>query len=297
VEYISHLDALSTDTNASLLSSWSRFAESNNHQTSLIEQLQTTLDIQQLLDIYLSAIGTSFKFCAVELDTYHGKFKSGKAVEKAKSITLPLHINDSLMGRVTYYSAKPVSDIMLSSLSNYQKVLAYPLRNALAFLQLQQMALKDPLTGIGNRAMYDEVVNRKIQKAQRTNEHFTLMVMDLDNFKQVNDKHGHLMGDEILTSFVSVVQECLRGSDEMFRFGGDEFAIVLDQEGLEAAKLVAARIHHVISQHLMFVKYGVSTSIGCACFKEADSATDLFARADKALYAAKDAGKACMKIA
>lgn len=83
----------------------------------------------------------------------------------------------------------------------------------------------------------------------------------------------------------------------MFRFGGDEFAIILDKQGLDAAKIVASRIHFAVSQQPQFIKYGVSTSIGCACFNLTDTTSSLFARADKALYAAKYAGKNCMKIA
>ena len=297
MDYISHLDALNPEASASILASWTTYAKDRQDNSSLIEQLQTTLDIDQLLSIYLNAITGVYKINAVELETFHGKFTAGKAHEHLQLMTLPIRIDNRLMGRLSYYSQKPITDILMSSLTGYQKSLVFPLRNALAFWQLQKMALKDPLTGIGNRAMYDDTIARKIQHHKRYGDDFVLMVLDLDNFKQVNDLHGHLMGDEILTAFVKSVEESLRGEDQMFRFGGDEFAVLLDKQGLEAAKIVAARIHHAISQSPLFVKYGVSTSIGCACFKQTDTATDLFARADKALYAAKDAGKNCMKIA
>ena len=297
MDYISHLDALNPEASASILATWTSYAKDRQDNSSLIEQLQTTLDIEQLLSIYLNAITSVYKINAVELETFHGKFTAGKVHEHLQQMTLPIRIDNRLMGRLSYYSQKPITDILMSSLTGYQKSLVFPLRNALAFWQLQKMALKDPLTGIGNRAMYDDTIDRKIQHSKRYGDDFVLMVLDLDNFKQVNDQHGHLMGDEILTAFVKLVEQSLRGEDQMFRFGGDEFAVLLDKQGLQAAKIVAARINHAISQAPLFVKYGVSTSIGCACFNKADTATDLFARADKALYAAKDAGKNCMKIA
>ncbi|MDU0113253.1 GGDEF domain-containing protein [Psychrosphaera aquimarina] len=297
MDYISHLDALNSEANANILASWSNYSNLNRETDSLVEQLQTTLDVEQLLSIYLSAITSHYKINSVELDTFHGKFKSSNGQSSSQTMTLPIRINDRLMGRISYFSEKPITDILMSSLTGYQKKLIYPLRNALAFWQLQQMALKDPLTGIGNRSMYEDAIERKFQHAERFNEEFVLMLLDLDNFKNVNDTHGHLQGDDILTSFVQLVEECLRGTDQVFRFGGDEFAILLEKEGLNGAHIVAARINHAISQSPIFNKFNVSTSIGCACFTKNDTPKDLFARADKALYAAKDAGKNCMKIA
>ncbi len=297
VDYISHLDALNSETSANILAAWSNYSNTDSENDSLVEQLQTTLDVEQLLAIYLSAITSQYKINSVELDTFHGKFKSSNGHSSLQTMTLPIRINDRLMGNITYYSERPITDILMSSLTGYQKKLIYPLRNALAFWQLQQMALKDPLTGIGNRSMYEDAIKRTAQHALRFNEEFVLMLLDLDNFKTVNDTHGHLMGDKILTGFVKLVEGCLRGTDQIFRFGGDEFAILLGKEGLSGAPIVASRINLAISQSPIFNKYHVSTSIGCACFEKDDTPEDLFARADKALYAAKDAGKNCMKIA
>ena len=296
MDYISHLDAIHPDANH-FLSAWSGLASPRQESDSLVEQLQTTLDVEQILGIYLRAIANHYKINAVELDTYHGKFQATNGRKSKQSMTLPIRINDRLMARISYCSDRPITDVLMSSLTSYQKKLVYPLRNGLAFWQLQQMALKDPLTGIGNRAMYDDAIDRQVQNAMRFDEPFVLMLLDLDNFKQVNDRHGHQMGDEILTSFVHIVSDCLRATDQMFRFGGDEFAVILEKENLETAKIVAARINYAVGHHPMFNKYQVSTSIGCATCQASDTPADLFARADKALYAAKNAGKNCMKIA
>ena len=296
MDYISHLDALHPDANL-FLSAWPNNTSPRQEADSLVEQLQTTLDVEQILGIFLRAIANHYKINTVELDTYHGKFQATNGRKSKQSMTLPIRINDRLMARISYFSDRPITDVLMTSLTSYQKKLVYPLRNALAFWQLQQMALKDPLTGIGNRAMYDDTFERQVQHAARFKEPFVLMLLDLDNFKQVNDNHGHLMGDEILTTFVHIVSDCLRVTDQMFRFGGDEFAVILEKENLETAKIVASRVNLAIRNHPLFVKYKVSTSIGCAVYNKDDAPTDLFARADKALYAAKNAGKNCMKIA
>ncbi len=296
MDYISHLDVLHPEANH-YLAAWPNNTGSRRDSESLVEQLQTTLDVEQILGIFLRAIANHYKINTVELDTYHGKFQATNGRKSKLSMTLPIRINDRLMARISYFSDRPITDVLMTSLTSYQKKLVYPLRNALAFWQLQQMALKDPLTGIGNRAMYDDAIERQVQHSARFEDSFVLMLLDLDNFKQVNDNHGHLMGDELLTTFVHTVSDCLRVTDQLFRFGGDEFAVILEKENLETAKIVASRINQAVTQDALFSKYQVSTSIGCAAFQLSDAPTDLFARADKALYAAKNAGKNCMKIA
>lgn len=297
VDYISHLDVLNPEANASIMASWTDFSKERDNNTSLIEQLQTTLDTEQLLAIYLNALAGVYKVNAIQLETFQHTFTTGTPKAASQKLTLPIRIDNKLMGKISYFTDKKVTDVLMSSLTGFQKALVFPLRNALAFWQLQQMALKDALTGVGNRAMYNDAIMRAIQYGTRYKEEFVLLMLDLDNFKNVNDNHGHQTGDDILIGFTQVVSECLRAEDQMFRFGGDEFAIILDKQGLDAAKIVASRIHFAVSQQPQFIKYGVSTSIGCACFNLTDTTSSLFARADKALYAAKYAGKNCMKIA
>lgn len=297
VDYINHLDVINPNASASILANWTAHSTERQNNASLIEQLQTTLDIEQLLLIYLNALAGVYHVKGISLETIDNDFNAGITNQDFKILTLPIRINDKVMGKISYYTDKRITDVLMSSLSGFQKALVYPLRNALAFWKLQQVALKDPLTGIGNRAMYEDAINRAIQNGLRYKEDFVLMVLDLDNFKNVNDRYGHQRGDGILTLFTEVVLDCLRAEDQMFRFGGDEFAILLNKQGIEAATIVAARIHHAIAQHSQFMKYGVSTSIGCAGYQLSDTTNSLFARADKALYAAKYAGKNCMKTA
>ncbi len=297
MDFISHLDVINPETNDLFQSHWTNTSASFQDPVSLTEQLQTTLDIEQLLSIFLHGISNSYKIMAIELDTYHGQFSTGLKTEEADQLSLPIRINDRLMGRLTYYSRKPITDIFLSSLSHFQKRLVFPLRNALAFWQLQQVALKDPLTAAGNRANYDDSLSRAIVSAQRNNKPFVLMILDLDNFKQVNDRFGHQTGDHLLISFVTIVNQCLRGNDQLFRFGGDEFAIILEQDNLESAQVVTERLQQEILKSEINSVYKVGVSLGCTLWSKQDSSDTLFARADSALYEAKRAGKNCLKTA
>lgn len=297
MDYISHLDVISTDSKSTFVSGWSGYNSNAQDPASLTEQLQTTLDIEQLLAIYINAIGASHKVSGVELDTYHGKFSTGRTDSTLFELALPIQLDDRLMGRVNYYSSKPITDILLSSLSNYQKRLVFPLRNALAFWQLQQLALKDPLTNIGNRANYDDSIGRAICSAKRHATPFSLMVLDLDNFKQANDSYGHLVGDEILVKFTQMLRDSIRGTDQAFRFGGDEFAIILDGQDIDSALAVGERLQLSVDNSDIGLKFNVSVSVGCAVFEATDTTSSLFAKADKALYAAKRAGKNCIMSA
>ncbi len=297
MDYISHLDVINPDSNAALLTNWAGYQTGYNDQISLVEQLQTTLDIEQQLTIFLEALSNSFKISAIDLETYHGRFTTGKAAKGCETLALPIRIHDQLMGRVLYHSQKPITDILLSSLSNFQKRLVFPLRNALAFWQLQQLALKDSLTGIGNRTSYNEAISRAISHSKRYNTPFSLLVMDLDNFKQVNDNFGHQTGDELLVQFVNLANKCLRNTDQFFRFGGDEFAIILEHDKKSSASIVSNRLLSTVKDSDIVKKFHVSVSIGAAISATEDLESTIFAKADKALYQAKQAGKNCVKFA
>ena len=135
MDYISHLDALNPEANR-LFSSWSNYTPANSDSESLIEQLQTTLDIEQVLGIFLRAIANQYKINTVELETFHGKFEATNGQKSTQTITLPIRINDRLMGSITYFSNRAITDIMLSSLTSFLIMLVYPLCNASPFWQL-----------------------------------------------------------------------------------------------------------------------------------------------------------------
>lgn len=165
------------------------------------------------------------------------------------------------------------------------------LRHALDYYRISQLATKDMLTGLGNRVSYDDAVCKLISISKRNEDSFGLLVFDLDNFKQVNDRCGHQEGDEVLVCFGQILQSCLRDSDHAFRFGGDEFCCLLIDSDAKANKRVANRITKAIAAHPVFVKHGVSSSVGATSFINSDDSKTLFERADTALYKAKQAGK------
>lgn len=161
--------------------------------------------------------------------------------------------------------------------------------------QLHELAIRDHLTSSLNRRHFYEVAEAELQRAQRYDAAMSLLLLDLDDFKGVNDRHGHACGDAVLCQLVERVQGCLRNSDVLARLGGEEFVILLPETDLEAARLLADRLRLAIAEHPFEhgpVRVGLSASWGVATVHPDDADIDaLLDRADRALYAAKDSGR------
>jgi diguanylate cyclase (GGDEF)-like protein len=159
--------------------------------------------------------------------------------------------------------------------------------------RLQQMALTDPLTGLGNRLALDQELERQEGERIRYGRRYSLLVVDLDHFKKVNDQGGHATGDRVLRQVAAVMLSLLRDPDRAYRFGGEEFVAVLTETDREGARVVAERIRQEILDLQFPPDMGkvprVSASIGVA---QADDAEEgVLARADRALYEAKRSGR------
>ena len=161
--------------------------------------------------------------------------------------------------------------------------------------QLLQQATADSLTGLANRRRFFDVSVGLLAQCRRYGTPATVALMDLDHFKQVNDRHGHAMGDAVLKAFASVLLEVLRESDLAARVGGEEFAVLLPSTTAEEAKIPLERIRQLLAARVVSLdghEVSVSVSIGLCEWREGlDSPDAWLAQADHALYAAKDGGR------
>lgn len=159
--------------------------------------------------------------------------------------------------------------------------------------ELERLSITDKLTGLYNRAKLDSVLNTEFEKAIRYNDIFSVIIMDIDFFKSVNDNFGHQIGDDVLKESAKILSSCIRTSDTLGRWGGEEFLIICPNSKQEDAIKLANRINIAIKQHT-FSTYPkkVTMSLGvasyCSIFKKAE---DIVASADIALYKAKQAGR------
>jgi diguanylate cyclase (GGDEF)-like protein len=164
--------------------------------------------------------------------------------------------------------------------------------------RLEAQAMHDPMSGAYRRDAFLDVFEREIGASKRRGSPLALLIMDLDNFKAINDTHGHLVGDSVIADFAARAMALLRTHDTMGRYGGEEFVVLLPQTGLEAAKDIAERIRSGIAGAATHgvPKYTVSIGVASLGADQQDTAS-LIDAADKALYQAKRSGKNCVVLA
>jgi diguanylate cyclase (GGDEF)-like protein len=165
------------------------------------------------------------------------------------------------------------------------------LENAQEFLEARQLADLDALTGLHNRRYFHETLARECARAHRYNRRLGLIVFDLDDFKDVNDRIGHLAGDAVLAEAAERVRSVVRSADVPCRVGGDEFAVLMPESGVEQAEQLFGRLQAAISGRPIGAAGRLHISAGVAELKPEDDAVSLFERTDQDLYRAKDAGK------
>jgi len=158
----------------------------------------------------------------------------------------------------------------------------------------------DVLTGLANRALFDEILTHQLAICERNQTNLSIVCVDLDGFKAVNDVHGHANGDGVLCAVAARLQQAIRASDLAARMGGDEFALILINAGADAAETVAAKLIDSLAApyHLGLLTLDLSASIGIATYPESGATSEaLLLRADDAMYKAKSMGKRCYALA
>ncbi|SFL97414.1 GGDEF domain-containing protein [Marinobacter zhejiangensis] len=171
----------------------------------------------------------------------------------------------------------------------------FALRNDSQRERLEHLATLDPLTGVKNRRSMDQELAAAVLASQRNGVSYALVVLDLDHFKRINDEFGHSVGDTVLVEFVDLLVTHIRKSDQLFRFGGEEFVLLMpgvDERGLD---VVMNNLQHSLRRSLKSPGgQAVTASLGIALLQDGESAASWMARADDALYRAKASGRDCI---
>lgn len=156
---------------------------------------------------------------------------------------------------------------------------------------LMHMAYRDGLTGLLNYRAFDEMLNAEQDRAGRYHITFSIMMIDIDYFKRVNDDYGHQIGDMVLKELAGSLMDCMRKSDRVFRYGGEEFAVILPHTGIDKAGKLAERIRLAIEKMRFIAGVQITTSIGLGQYSDGLTSGDLVKQADKGLYLAKNRGR------
>ncbi|MBI5640822.1 MAG: GGDEF domain-containing protein [Nitrospirae bacterium] len=160
--------------------------------------------------------------------------------------------------------------------------------------RLRKLATRDLLTGVYNRNFFNETIVRDIQKAVRRHEKLSMIIIDIDNFKYINDTYGHLHGDGVLRECAGILKNCVRKSDFLCRFGGDEFIIVTPMNTCSGNEHLFGRINESLqtwNETFATFDYRLSVSIGCAVWEEGKDIIEVLREADKKMYLHKQKKK------
>lgn len=262
-----------------------------------ILKLLTTIDLPKLTELYFQQLESTLPLSELKIQFEDNRVTFGKAVSNAHLKSLSCMQMGNAVAVMDYSFTQPLTLRDWQILQQMHVNFCYPFKNALEHHKIKQFAMKDFLTSLGNRASYNETMIRLVGQSQRRHQSFGLLVLDMDNFKQVNDIHGHQEGDKVLIACADTVLHSLRETDFAFRFGGDEFCCLLPEADSQTNSLIAERIRSAIESHSLLQQHKISCSIGCATYQEDDSQIGIFSRADEALYVAKHSGKNCIRSA
>ena len=247
----------------------------------------TKLAVKGLLDVIASSVAQFLD----RTDAYSGHLsESREAIQKATSLENIKAIEQELLGNI---------DRLHKANTEYRSQLAKA--NEHISKQQEQLAKlevdvgTDFLTGLPNRRTMEDRLRENVDRSNRYGSKFSLVIVDIDHFKKVNDEHGHMAGDRTLKAIAGLLSEHMRGSDVLARYGGEEFVMILPETADEQAERMAERIRaHVENATFKYngqtIRVTVSAGVG-EVLKPKDTADHLFERVDAALYKAKQTGR------
>ncbi|WP_417694254.1 GGDEF domain-containing protein [Pseudomonas sp.] len=260
----------------------------------LSQQLQTSLEPQRILGLFFREVQRLVPLDALIYRHSPSDLRLELGQRGHHTLTYNLSHEGEYLGELVFRRNQRFTETEQADLESVLSTLLFPLRNALLYRAATQSALRDPLTGTGNRIAMDQTLIREIDMAKRHLQPLSLLMLDIDHFKRVNDSHGHGIGDEVLKGVAEAIKNQLRNVDMVFRFGGEEFLILLSNTSRDAAAMVGERLRHAAQAQDYFAagtRIELTVSLGCATLLPGESVESLLRRADNALYVAKREGR------
>jgi len=261
--------------------------------------LQTTLDVERVIALFSQEVnglvthdGLRYRHPERGLDLEIGG--TGR-----HSCSYRLVVGEQNLGELVFQRRRKFTMTETQLFEHLLCSLVYPLRNTLLYRDALQSANTDPLTGLNNRAALDTALRREIDLAHRHGAPLSLVVVDIDHFKSINDTYGHTVGDNAIQAFAKCAVGTTRGSDIVFRYGGEEFVALLSNTGSNGALLLAERLRRAVSEMPLVCGdtcFNMSISAGLTTLQPGDTGESLFSRADSGLYMAKQEGRNRVRI-
>ncbi|NOT85768.1 MAG: GGDEF domain-containing protein [Methylococcaceae bacterium] len=262
--------------------------------------LQTSLEFHELIAIFSNKIQSLIPHSGYEYRNKLFDLNINNGIITRNYFSYALKFEYQELGEIKLMRNQRFQQTEIQKLEALLMLLFYPLRNATLYRQALQMAYTDPLTKVNNRTTFNDVITRELQLARRNNRHLSLVFLDIDHFKILNDNHGHACGDFALSSVANTLRLAVRATDIVFRYGGEEFVIVLSDTPKAGAEIIAERIRNEINKQSLV--YGdtildITASLGISTLQAEDTTTTLVERADHAMYLAKQNGRNRVQVA
>ncbi|MBT1444782.1 GGDEF domain-containing protein [Shewanella sp. JM162201] len=260
---------------------------------TIIQQLHSSLDPRTVFACFGKTLGQYLPLAGIQAQFADLSLSWGKRM----GVSLRRHLTtEQFPGSVLDYRlTEPLSPTQIRTLQTLETMLIQPLINAISYQKMSEQAMFDSLTGLGNRHFYGQSIKQAVARANRHQDNLALIVLDLDNFKQLNDSYGHQFGDAVLRQFGALIKGAIRNTDQAFRIGGDEFVIIV-RGNIESAAILCERVLGKLARGGFFSRNKIHTSLGAAQIQAGDNQDMLYERADRALYQAKAAGRNCYRV-
>ena len=264
-------------------------------ELNLSQELQSKLDIKSILHCFSNTLSDFVPHSGIRISTLNGhpaEITEGAQGRYQENVDLIL--NEEKFGTITLMDRKPLNEWAAIFFRYLARYLVYPVKNTLLIQSLQKQALTDPLTGLQNRAALHHDLNLELKLSARSNTPFTLTMIDIDHFKQVNDRYGHPMGDQVLKTVSQIIRQLVRESDGVYRFGGEEFTLLLRNNSMKQGQY---KVGSILARSRMrqYTEVDpalrVTLSAGITQWMPGDSMETLLDRADRALYHSKSSGR------
>ena len=269
-------------------------SENDDVISRLTRKLQTTLDTSDIVHMFAKELKKLVDYKQLSFNCGDDNIITIGDKSGPHSCQYNLTIDDTELGSIMFSRKERFLEEELAIIERLASTLVFPLRNAKLYHAALQSALRDDLTGFGNKRALDASLHREAELSVRHKSPLSIVMLDVDHFKRINDSMGHIAGDKILKDLAATIKKCARQSDLCFRYGGEEFMVILDDTDNIQAINIAERIRLSVEQYIYSYKgkiIPVTISLGTATFEKNEALESFKTRADQALYKAKEQGR------
>jgi len=269
-------------------------SDNNDVISRLTRKLQTTLNTSDIVHMFAKELKALVDYKQLKFSVDNKSIITIGDQSGPHSCQYNLTIDDTDLGSISFSRKKRFMEEELAIIERLASTLVFPLRNAKLYHSALQSALRDDLTGFGNKRALDAGLHREAELSVRHKTPLSILMLDVDHFKRINDTMGHIAGDKILKDLAATIKKSARQSDLCFRYGGEEFMVILDDTDAVQSINIAERVRLSVEQYTYNYKgkiIPVTISLGTATYEKNETLESFKDRADQALYKAKGQGR------